>query len=68
MIHSLSYFVKHEGVCGKRNGTDLPERKLQGIDKLFDLLDKAVGKLEDMVRGGWLCYIVQTLLFTLLSS
>ena len=44
-IHSLSYFVKHEGMCDKRNGTDLPDEDLQGVDKLFDLLDKAERKL-----------------------
>lgn len=45
-IHSLSYFVKHEGVCGKRNSTGSAVRELEGVDKLFDMISKAMGKIE----------------------
>ena len=64
-IHSLSYFVKHEGVCGKRNSTGSAVRELDGVDKLFHMISKAMNKIEVNVTDltkDYMCLEIYTAL------
>ena len=64
-IHSLSYFVKHEGVCGKRNSTGSATRELDGVDKLFHMISKAMDKIEVNVTDltkDYMCLEIYTTL------